>query len=122
MAAPRAPPPPPPGAAGGCAADGGGGGWKAELAEEEGRDLAPGSTFRERNFSSIELKPFGKASGNTKDLLANVNFAYDTTIMPSGKEMCLLSEQKVKSGTVEDVAYFEPYYLKDFISLQKKKN
>ena len=64
----------------------------------------------------------GSGAAKCKDLLANVNFAYDTTIMPSAKEMCLLSEQKFKTGTVEDVAYFEPYYLKDFISLQKKKN
>jgi len=63
----------------------------------------------------------GSGAAKCKGLLANVNFDYDTTIMPSTKEMCQLSEQKFKTGTVEDVAYFEPYYLKDFISLQKKK-
>jgi tRNA threonylcarbamoyladenosine biosynthesis protein TsaB len=35
---------------------------------------------------------------------------------PSANEMAYLAEVKFKKKYVEDVAYFEPYYLKDFIS------
>jgi len=34
---------------------------------------------------------------------------------PSAREMALLAETKYEKSDIEDVAYFEPYYLKDFI-------
>jgi len=36
--------------------------------------------------------------------------------LPSAREMGPLAEVKNKIGDIEDVAYFEPFYLKDFIS------
>ncbi|UJH68333.1 tRNA (adenosine(37)-N6)-threonylcarbamoyltransferase complex dimerization subunit type 1 TsaB [Allomuricauda sp. SCSIO 65647] len=48
------------------------------------------------------------------------NFIFHTGAFPSSKEMAVLSHKKFETGQFEDVAYFEPYYLKDFI-LQKKK-
>ena len=39
----------------------------------------------------------------------------DAIIYPSAKEMCFLSYQKFQSEDFVDVAYFEPYYLKDFM-------
>lgn len=36
--------------------------------------------------------------------------------LPSAAEMCSLAEAKYKISDTEDVAYFEPYYLKDFIA------
>ncbi len=41
--------------------------------------------------------------------------------LPSAKELCSLATAKFESQDVEDVAYFEPYYLKDFIAGVKKK-
>ena len=46
---------------------------------------------------------------------------YRTEIVPSAKEMGSLSHIKYKEKDFEDVAYFEPYYLKDFILQGKKK-
>ncbi|WP_115462630.1 tRNA (adenosine(37)-N6)-threonylcarbamoyltransferase complex dimerization subunit type 1 TsaB [Winogradskyella aurantiaca] len=40
--------------------------------------------------------------------------------LPSAKEMAQISEMKYKKSDVEDVAYFEPYYLKDFIAIKPK--
>lgn len=34
--------------------------------------------------------------------------------LPSAKQMAVLAEKKYNDKTFEDVAYFEPYYLKDF--------
>ncbi|WP_461532071.1 tRNA (adenosine(37)-N6)-threonylcarbamoyltransferase complex dimerization subunit type 1 TsaB [Sinomicrobium sp.] len=41
--------------------------------------------------------------------------------VPSASGMALLSEEKFKSGSFEDVAYFEPYYLKDFVATTPRK-
>lgn len=44
----------------------------------------------------------------------------DTVYVPSAKEMALLAETKYNADNFEDVAYFEPYYLKDFIGVKSK--
>lgn len=44
----------------------------------------------------------------------------DTVHVPSAKEMAILAEIKYKAGNFEDVAYFEPYYLKDFVGVKSK--
>jgi tRNA threonylcarbamoyladenosine biosynthesis protein TsaB len=41
--------------------------------------------------------------------------------LPSAAQMCGLAYQKFTEGDFEDVAYFEPYYLKDFIAGKPKK-
>lgn len=41
--------------------------------------------------------------------------------LPSAKEMASLSFDKFKNGKFEDLAYFEPFYLKDFIVIPSKK-
>jgi tRNA threonylcarbamoyladenosine biosynthesis protein TsaB len=45
---------------------------------------------------------------------SNAEFISDK--LPSAREMCSLAEAKYKISDTEDVAYFEPYYLKDFIA------
>ena len=48
------------------------------------------------------------------------NFNFNTNLVPSAKEMGPLALKKFDTQDWEDVAYFEPYYLKDFV-LQGKK-
>ncbi|MEZ4853624.1 MAG: tRNA (adenosine(37)-N6)-threonylcarbamoyltransferase complex dimerization subunit type 1 TsaB, partial [Flavobacterium sp.] len=40
---------------------------------------------------------------------------YPEIVYPSSKEMVALAFDKYKKSDFEDVAYFEPFYLKDFI-------
>ncbi|WP_298484293.1 tRNA (adenosine(37)-N6)-threonylcarbamoyltransferase complex dimerization subunit type 1 TsaB [uncultured Maribacter sp.] len=63
----------------------------------------------------------GSGAEKCKEILTHPNFICNTTVVPSAKEMASLSYQKFKDKNFEDVAYFEPYYLKDFVLLQKKK-
>ena len=49
----------------------------------------------------------------------NANFIKDR--FPSSKEMSKLSFDKFKKNQFEDVAYFEPFYLKDFRITEAKK-
>lgn len=62
----------------------------------------------------------GSGAEKCKSILTHKNFSYDTSVVPSSREMGALSYQKFKKKEFEDVAYFEPFYLKDFI-LQKPK-
>ncbi len=62
----------------------------------------------------------GNGAEKCRTLLTHPNFIFKDPIVPSAREMCLLSHKNFENGTFEDVAYFEPYYLKDFI-LQSRK-
>ena len=48
------------------------------------------------------------------------NFIFIEDRNPSAKEMLTIAEQKYSNKDFEDVAYFEPYYLKDFVGGKKK--
>ncbi|MDP5230593.1 MAG: tRNA (adenosine(37)-N6)-threonylcarbamoyltransferase complex dimerization subunit type 1 TsaB [Cellulophaga sp.] len=62
----------------------------------------------------------GSGAEKCKEPLKNVtNIIYKSNVAPSAKDMVTLSYKKFKENNFENVAYFEPYYLKDFM-LQKK--
>lgn len=51
-----------------------------------------------------------------KETLTDTKFVfYDEVVYPSANEMSELSFEKYKKSDFVDVAYFEPYYLKDFV-------
>jgi tRNA threonylcarbamoyladenosine biosynthesis protein TsaB len=51
-----------------------------------------------------------------RKLIDHSNAVFLPDIMPSAADMAGIAEDKYKKNDIEDVAYFEPYYLKDFIS------
>ena len=53
-------------------------------------------------------------------LIENPNAVFLPEALPSAREMATLAEAKFKIQDFENVAYFEPFYLKDFL-IQKKK-
>lgn len=63
----------------------------------------------------------GPGAEKCKEVLKDAHIEFDVSLVPSAREMAALSYAKYKDGDFEDVAYFEPYYLKDFILHQKKK-
>jgi tRNA threonylcarbamoyladenosine biosynthesis protein TsaB len=63
----------------------------------------------------------GSGAAKCKDVLTHPNFYFDDSLIPSSKTMSMEAYRKYQQGSFEDVAYFEPYYLKDFILQQKKK-
>ena len=62
----------------------------------------------------------GNGVEKTKGLINHPNAIFIDSKLPSANEMCKLSYMKYKKNDIEDVAYFEPYYLKDFIALKPK--
>ena len=64
----------------------------------------------------------GDCAEKCKAVLTNQNFVFLEEIKyPSAKEMSILSFEKYKKNDTVDVAYFEPYYLKDFMITASKK-
>ena len=64
----------------------------------------------------------GDCPEKCKAVLTKDNFIFLEEIKyPSAKEMSFLSFEKYKKNDTEDVAYFEPYYLKDFMITTSKK-
>ena len=51
-----------------------------------------------------------------KALCKHKNAIFMDNKLPSAKQMGMLAELKYQKNDFEDVAYFEPYYLKDFIA------
>jgi len=62
----------------------------------------------------------GNGVEKTKTLINHPNAVFIEDKLPSAKEMSKLAYNKYKKNDIEDVAYFEPYYLKDFIALKPK--
>jgi tRNA threonylcarbamoyladenosine biosynthesis protein TsaB len=64
----------------------------------------------------------GDCAAKCKSVLTKDNFVFLENIKyPSAKEMSKLSYEKYKISDTVDVAYFEPYYLKDFMVTTSKK-
>ena len=63
----------------------------------------------------------GDSNEKVKNILNKSNCVFhDSVLFPSANEMSLLSYSKFQNKDFEDVAYFEPYYLKDFMAPAKK--
>ncbi len=58
----------------------------------------------------------GDGISKFKDVLTDKKFIFhDDVVYPSANEMSFLTFEKYKKSDFVDVAYFEPYYLKDFL-------
>ncbi|WP_104734766.1 tRNA (adenosine(37)-N6)-threonylcarbamoyltransferase complex dimerization subunit type 1 TsaB [Hanstruepera ponticola] len=62
----------------------------------------------------------GNAVAKTKTIISHSNAVFIENKLPSASEMGALAYHKYKKSDIEDVAYFEPYYLKDFVALKPK--
>ena len=78
----------------------------------------------ENSFEDLDETIYfvGDCADKCKPVLTKGNFVFLEEIKyPSAKEMSLLSFEKFKNNDTVDVAYFEPYYLKDFMMTVSKK-
>lgn len=58
----------------------------------------------------------GNGVAKFQKIVNHPNAVFMPNAMPSAIDMAGIAERKYKISDTEDVAYFEPYYLKDFIS------
>lgn len=82
----------------------------------------------EQSTTFLDLNPelphyfFGDGASKAKDLLVHENFHFlEQPLFPSASQMSLLAFCAFQDKTFESVAYFEPFYLKEFITTPPKK-
>ena len=64
-----------------------------------------------------EVVFIGDGAAKTRDILGvHPNARFDEAFRPSAEGMSFLAAEKLAHGDKEDVAYFEPFYLKDFVA------
>ena len=68
-----------------------------------------------------EVYFLGDGAHKCKETINHKNAIFIDDKFPSSREMATLSYDKYKKGDIENVAYFEPFYLKDFIVIPEKK-
>jgi tRNA threonylcarbamoyladenosine biosynthesis protein TsaB len=80
----------------------------------------------ENSFSDIspdvKMVFFGDGAIKCRDILKGENKIFDDIFRISAGHMYKPAFKAFKEGRFEDIAYFEPFYLKDFIISQPKKN
>lgn len=74
------------------------------------------------DLAKSEIVFFGDGSSKCQSSLQSPNAIFVDDITPTAIGMIELSEAKYKAKAFEDVAYFEPFYLKDFVATTPKKN
>ena len=65
---------------------------------------------------------FGDGASKCKDIITHKNAVFIDNLHPSAGYMIPFSEKAFKEQKFEDVAYFEPFYLKNFVATIPKKN
>ncbi len=64
----------------------------------------------------------GDGAKKAKEILQLPNAEFNDTIYPSAKYLIKKAVEKYNHKEFEDLAYFEPFYLKDFQGVKKKKS
>lgn len=79
----------------------------------------------EQSFSEYLKKGkvffIGDGAEKCKELILHKNAVFIDNAFPSANEMVSLAFEKFEKKEFEDVAYFEPFYLKDFVGTKPKK-
>ncbi len=78
----------------------------------------------ENSFEELEGPVYfaGDCAEKAQTVLTKENFIFlEEILFPSANEMSALSFEKFKNSDTVDVAYFEPFYLKDFMVTTSKK-
>ena len=87
---------------------------------EIGADVVTTETYKD----FLDKHPvyfFGNGAAKCMDIISHPNAHLIEGIEPLAKWMQPLAERRLWNGETEDVAYFTPFYLKDFVAKMPKK-
>jgi tRNA threonylcarbamoyladenosine biosynthesis protein TsaB len=73
----------------------------------------------DKELSEFNCHFFGDGAEKSETLFKRENSTFTSNIFPESKAMASVAHQKFSNEDFEDVAYFEPYYLKDFVDGKK---
>lgn len=92
-----------------------------------GKELIPteAKVLDETSFQEFKDKKvlfLGDGAAKAKDILDLPNAEFKTDIYPSAQYLVKKTLEKIQNKDFEDIAYFEPFYLKEFHGIKKKKS
>ncbi len=93
-------------------------GTTGEMLRETKSEILDENSFSDLNSQKILF--VGDGAAKAKETLQLSNAEYNTEVFPSSKSMLKEAFQRYNSQNFEDVAYFEPFYLKEFHGVKKK--
>ncbi|MBT2621471.1 tRNA (adenosine(37)-N6)-threonylcarbamoyltransferase complex dimerization subunit type 1 TsaB [Chryseobacterium sp. ISL-6] len=73
-------------------------------------------------FADKKVIFVGDGAKKAKEILQLPNAEFNESIYPSAQYLIKKTLEKIEKKDVEDIAYFEPFYLKDFHGVKKKKS
>lgn len=92
---------------------------KNEFLEKTTSLILQEDTFNDREAENLFI--FGDGADKAREILKDQRITY-LTVSAGAENMAPIAEQHFNSNKTVDVAYFEPFYLKDFIPTIPKKN
>jgi tRNA threonylcarbamoyladenosine biosynthesis protein TsaB len=93
---------------------------RGEEVESVSARIIEHDTYREL-LSGQTIVFFGSGMDKCRSILAGDRAFFVPDINPHAASLALLAEQKFSLQEFENVAYFEPFYLKDFMATTPKK-
>ena len=98
----------------------------AQVFDAEGRpqnevtaEVIDAGSFRKFREQGRPFVIFGSGARKCADVLAGAGFV---EVAPSARGLARLAQQALDEGRTEDIAYFEPFYLKYFVVTTSKKS
>ena len=83
-------------------------------------DIVDADTYKEW-LDQHPVYFMGNGADKCREVIEHPNARWIDGILPLAKNMFPLAEQRLLRGQTEDVAYFVPFYLKDFVAKTPKK-
>ncbi len=78
-------------------------------------------TFK-KQLNNRRILFFGNGANKCQEVINHPNAFFIDDFLPSAQFMIPLALESLSNQRFEDVAYFEPYYLKDFVATKSLKN
>ena len=90
---------------------------QGEPLSEVSAEIIDENSFAEQR-AERQLIIFGNGAAKCREVMADATYV---NITPSARGLARLAQQRLDNGQTEDIAYFEPFYLKDFVVKPSKK-
>ena len=74
----------------------------------------------DKELAGNSIYYFGDGADKCRAVLDPKGMYFLEGIQPSASSMAIIADKKFISGEFENLAYFEPYYLKDFVAGKPK--
>ena len=81
-------------------------------------EIIDGESFAAERVSERPFVIFGNGAKKCEEVLSGAQWV---AVAPSARGLVRLAEEAFEAGQFENIAYFEPFYLKDFVVTTSKK-